>query len=487
MMEKRLKLAKRLLKPNGVLIVTIDENEGYHLGVLLEDLFPAYQRYQVTIVINPKGVSKANFSRVEEYAVFCVPGGEDLIAGEAVQLTRDADTTEGDNDELADGEWGLVRRRGTESKRSDRPSMFYPVFIDEERRVVVRIGDPIPEEADPDFSPHDGLRPIWPIDAKGQHRRWQLGAETMRAQLAEGKVALGRYNKKQDSWTINLWRPRKTRKRLKTVWWEKRHDAGTHGTNVLEALLGRDRSFPFPKSIYAVRDCLAAVCLDRPDALIVDFFAGSGTTLQATCMLNREDGGQRRCILVTNNEVDPDTRAALRLAGHLRGTPEYERHGIFESVTRPRCEAAIAGKRPDHSVVPGNYLDGRTFANGFEENVEFFRLDYLDADEVELGRAFESIHPALWLAAGARGKRPMPRKTAAYLIADGCGYAVLFDDGAFRAFEEELARTDDITHVFLATDSDDAYAEMRSQLAPELQTMQLYGDFLRHFRRVTRG
>ncbi|MGH8984632.1 MAG: DNA methyltransferase [Acidimicrobiia bacterium] len=80
MMERRLRLARRLLKPDGVLIVTIDENEVYHLGVLLEELFREYLRYQVTIVINPKGTAKVNFARVEEYALFLVPDtGSDVI------------------------------------------------------------------------------------------------------------------------------------------------------------------------------------------------------------------------------------------------------------------------------------------------------------------------------------------------------------------------------------------------------------------------
>jgi len=478
-MEKRLRLARRLLKPDGVLIVTIDENEGYHLGMLLEELLPAYLRYQVTMVINPKGVSKANFARVEEYAIFCVPAGKEIITGEAVVLTSD----NGDG-EAGDGEWGLVRRRGSESRRSDRPSMFYPIYIDEQARTVVSVGDPIPLTAKPDFRVREGLRPVWPIDNKGQHRRWQLGAETMRVQLAEGKLALGRYNKKQDSWTVNLWRPKKTHKRLKTVWWEKRHDAGTHGTNVVDALLGKDRSFPFPKSLYAVRDTLAAVVAEKPDALILDFFAGSGTTLHATCLLNQEDAGNRRCILVTNNEVEDQQDKYLRKEGHLPGDPEYEIHGIFEAVTCPRVEAAITGKRPDGRIAEGKYIDGKPYSDGFDENCEFFRLDYINPDRVELGKAFDKLHPLFWMKAGARAPRPktLPRK-GGFAVVESGGYAVLFDERAIHELVVALNAARDMTHVFVCTDSEDAYAEICELLPASITSERLYGDYLAEFRR----
>ena len=85
-MERRLEIAKDLLKPDGVLVVTIDEHEVHHLGVLLEQIFTGYLQYTVTIVHNPKGTGKVNFSRVNEYAIYCVPDtGEDVILGLPVE------------------------------------------------------------------------------------------------------------------------------------------------------------------------------------------------------------------------------------------------------------------------------------------------------------------------------------------------------------------------------------------------------------------
>jgi adenine-specific DNA-methyltransferase len=503
MMEKRLRLAKRLLKPDGVLIVTIDEHEVHHLGMLLEQLFREYQRYMVTIVNAPQGNDKANFSRVEEYAFFCVPPSEqELIQGspidfvpEAGELDLDLDEEdyeepepEGDHYLASDVEAnGYVsenaRRRGNQSLRRDRPHMFFPIYIDEQERRVVRAGPPIPLDAEPDFGEGDGLRPIWPIDSNGYHRRWRWGYDRMVKLIEAGEIRLGQYNKKRDTWAINRVQPKKAElKKLKTVWRHTSHNAGTHGSGLLAQLLGQGQTFSFPKSVYATRDCLAAVCRSRPNALIVDFFAGSGTTLHATLLMNEADGGRRRCILVTNNEVEERVARQLRKEGVLPADPEWEKHGVFEQVARPRCEAVVTGRRPDGIPIPGRYLNGRLFEEGFEENVEFYRLDYLDPDEVDLGFQFEAILPALWLAAGGIGDREKPEDGRGFSMPESSTYGVLFRESRFRHFGEALERRPEVTHVWLVTDSEEAYAEMRSALPTRLSVSMLYRDYLRNFR-----
>jgi len=324
-MEKRLRLAKLLLKPDGVLVVTVDANELHHLGMLLEKLFPEHLRYMVNIIINPKGVYKQNFARIEEQALYCCPQvGRDVIAGARADFMPDESDIFIDLDDESDElfpddarervqdsgahaepeyEYGLVRRRGSSSRREDRPSMFYPLYVDDQARRVVRAGESIALDDEPAFDRVDGLLPVWPINKKGQHGRWQVGAETMQKLIDAGDIVLGAYNRAQNSWTINRRGLKKVDRKLKTVWRRKSHDAGTHGTVLLGKILGEERLFPFPKSVYAVRDCVAPVVRERPNALIVDFFAGSGTTFHATCLLNAEDAGSRRCILVTNNEV----------------------------------------------------------------------------------------------------------------------------------------------------------------------------------------
>lgn len=304
-----------------------------------------------------------------------------------------------------------------------------------------------------------------------------------------GEIRVGKHNAQRDSWTINRVQPKNqaegaSLKKLKTVWRHTSHAAGTHGSGLLAKFLGRGVSFSFPKSVYATRDCVAAVCRSRPEALIVDFFGGSGTTLHSTLLMNAADGGRRRCILITNNEVDEKTTTRMHRKGLHRGDPEFEAEGIFEAVARPRIKAAITGVRPDGKPVQGTYLDGRPFVEGFEENATFFRLDYLNPDSIELGDAFDAIHPLLWLAAGGRGVRPtaFDFDSKEFFVSEKGGYAVLFTDAAVHDLEEELVGCDDIGHLYVITDSPDAYAEAVELLGHGRKTSMLYRDYLRNFR-----
>lgn len=523
-MEKRLLLAKDLLREDGVLIVTIDEHEVHHLGVLLEQVFPGRLLQTITIVMNPKGTGKINFARVNEYALFCLPKTtESVVTGlpehEADMLTgkrhvehvdqqdEDDEAEAADESVVTDEEevtaeeiadeaplpfpredlhlWELrhARRRGGESSyRHQRPNQFYPLYVDPEAGQVVGTGEGLPLDQEPSFEPVDGLVPLWPIDKEGNQRCWRYIPESMQKKIDGGFVVLGQASADGKSWTVNYWVPKTLRKKYKTVWWSTSHDAGTHGTSMLHKLLGDRTAFPFPKSLYAVRDTLLTVVRDRPNALILDFFAGSGTTLHATALINALDDGSRRCILVSNNEVAAKASDRLLRAGHLPGDEEYEKHGIFWRATRPRVEAAITGRR-DGKPIDGIYqgLD-RSFADGFEENVEFYDLVYLDRDSVRDGAEFAAVEPSLWLAAGGVGSRPSSDPTEPFAFHEDSNYAVLFDRKAFRRFLTQLRANPQVTHLYLVTDSESSFNQMRAKLPDGLTTSMLYRDYLGNFR-----
>ncbi|MCX7015970.1 MAG: DNA methyltransferase [Candidatus Sumerlaeota bacterium] len=533
MMQRRLELAKRLLKPDGVLIVTIDENEIGHLSVLLETIFPEYLRHMVATVINPKGTGKLNFARVDEYIFFCVPNnGASLIKGiptsagitgapgegalfypssapqpllEVMSAEEDDsddaeedDGPETDDTDVADitdeelpfppeeiGDWELrhARRRGSESSyRHQRKNQFYPIYIDVGERRVVRTGTALPLEGKPNFAKVGGLLPIWPIDKDGNERCWRFIPPKMQTLIDAKRVRLGQYNPTYDSWTLNIWERRPESKKLKTVWWKKAHDAGTHGTTLLHNILGRRATFPFPKSIYAVADALAAVVRTRPNALIVDFFAGSGTTLHSTCMLNAVYGGFRRCVLVTNNEVAANLAVRLKKEGTEPGSAEYEKQGICAAVTWPRVEAILLGRRRDKTRLPGQYLDGRAMSLGFEENAQYLKLDFLDPGEVKRGESYEAILPILWMMAGASGDFQLSKGSGKHHFPKGCPFCVLLREDHFKEFAAKLAERPDITHVFLVTDSVEAFHEMGSRIGKDKRCVQLYKSYLDNFK-----
>lgn len=528
MMERRLRLVKPLLKPDGVLIVTIDEHEVNHLGLLLEKLFPTHSIQMVNIVMNPKGTGKKNFARVDECAFFCVPNlGRLLISGVPTNvgkgmatapivvqpdllkerneeseldeiLTNEEDEGEDEGegeeseldetddfapDDISEWEKRHARRRGGESSyRHQRPDQFYPIYVDAERMRVVRIGEPIGRDETPSFDMVDGLQPIWPIDREDNHRVWRLVNTSMRTLLKEKRIAVGQYNETQNTFTLNLWVRRAKSKKLKTVWWDKLHDAGTHGTTLLHNVLGRRNAFPFPKSVYAVRDCIAAVVRDRPEAIVLDVFAGSGTTLHATCLLNSEDGGARRSVMVSNNELDAKTANQLQKRGSMVGDEAYDKEGIYYRATAPRSKAIVTGKRPDGAPIKGKYASGREMSKGFEENVSFFRIDYLDPDAVETGRQLRAILPALWLAAGGVGEIGPVADDAAWVMPESSTFAVLLNEARVGAFMQALKAREEVTHVWFVTNSEEHFAEMRAELKGRRKAGMLVRDYLRNFR-----
>jgi adenine-specific DNA-methyltransferase len=509
MMEKRLRLANRLLNRNGILICTIDEHEVHHLGVLLEQIFPAARRQLVTIVINPLGQARRQeLGRVEEYAYFLFCGDAEPAPVLDDLLNESKEITE------KKPRWERLLRGGTDSDRASRKRGFYPVFIDPKTRRIVEVGEPLPLEASRyDVKVFDSYVVVWPLRKNGDEGRWRLQASTLRRYVEQGFAKVGAYDRTNDRWSIlylgdamqrriedgdivvtgrdpvngavNVEYANATSTVAKTVWNRGTHRAGEYGSRVLSDFLG-ERRFPFPKSLYAVADTLRVAVGNNPDALIVDFFAGSGTTLHATALLNDEDGGRRRSIVVTNNEVEEALANGLRAEGYRLGDPEFERHGIFEAVMRPRCEAAVTGVRADGTPVEGEYLNGRPYAEGLPENVEFYRLDYLDPDEVDLGLQFEAILPALWMAAGGVGSREKPEEGQGFSMPEGSTYGVLFREARFRQFREALEERSEVTRVWLVTDSEEAYAEMCSALSSRLSVSMLYTDYLRNFRINTR-
>lgn len=241
------------------------------------------------------------------------------------------------------------------------------------------------------------------------------------------------------------------------------------------------RSFPYPKSLYAVEDTLRFFIKDKPGALVLDFFSGSGTTAHAVMRLNKQYGGRRQCISVTNNEVAADEQKALREQGFRPGDPEWEKWGICDYITKPRVQAAITGKTPDGEPIKGDYkfTDEFPMADGFEENAEFFTLTYEAEKSVGHNLAYARIAPLLWLRAGACGKRIDKLPVEGWAVADA--YGLLTEVDKATPFITALAKAHDARLAFIVTDDDRRFQSVARRLPKGVEPVRLYESYLTNF------
>jgi adenine-specific DNA-methyltransferase len=266
-----------------------------------------------------------------------------------------------------------------------------------------------------------------------------------------------------------------------STWTRASHNAEIHGTDLLKALIG-ERAFPFPKSLHAVEDCLRLFIADKPNAVVLDFFSGSGTTAHAVMRLNRQDEGRRQCICITNNEVAAEEQVSLRNKGLRPGDADWEKWGICEYITKPRVAAAITGKNPDGEDIEGEYKfsDEFSISEGFEENAEFFTLTYETPVAVSHNRAFARIAPLLWIRAGSEGRQINTISAEGWEVADTYGLLINLDRAAPFCRAVETKGT--IRIAYIVTDDDRRFQSVTRHLPSAVEAVRLYESYLTNFR-----
>lgn len=504
-MQKRLEIAKRLLNPgDSVLIVTIDEKEYLHLGCLLEETFKDANVQMVSSVINSKGIARDEFFRVNEY-IFVVRFG--CCVASALPLP---DEWRGNikTSTTKEVRWGSLMRSGSGSGRNDSPGCFYPVFISADKKHICGVGEVVPVGVDRHsvIAP-EGQIALFPIHDDGTEGRWQYSREKFIDIQKRGFVRIStqtrsgvtlRYisegwQKKVDNGQIAVLGRAEDGSLILddseyvqeyipcNQWWIPTHNATEFGTKLLNGIIGK--RFSFPKSLYAVHDVIKFFVVNKPNALVIDFFAGSGTTLHAVNLLNAEDGGHRRCIMVTNNEISGDEAKALTAQGHRPGDDAWNALGIARYVTWPRTVCSIEGHDINGKPLKGSYIGSDIpMADGFAANAVFFKLGFLDKTKVSLGMQFKELLSTLWMKAGAIGKCPVIDVSVPdMLILPENKMAILTDENRFGEFAEQLAQHSEIEVVYFVTDYESSYVAMTQALEGKT-TYQLYRDYLDNFR-----
>ncbi len=422
MMKSRLSIAKRLLNPkDSVLICTIDEKEYLHLGCLLEELFPEANIQMVSDVIHPSGVARTNqFSRVDEYLFFVALG--DAKPAQTSDSMLDFEMT-GDYGKAAGSSitWRRMIRAGSNSLRQHSENCFYPIFVDTTTDKIHSIGFPPGKGVDRNTVPTpEGCLAVWPIHINGDEGVWQISRPKLVDALNKGTARLGKKNRfgayamnylsegmvreiergeisvlgKDENGALILERSTEKLLPAKSVWNKKSHDATQYGSYLVNGILGNKR-FTYPKSLYSTHDAIKFYVDSNPNATIIDFFAGSGTTLHAINLLNAEDGGRRKCILVTNNEISEteekdfikNNPQSLKEDGSIdRDSSQFKRYqeqlGIATFVTWPRTVCSIEGQDINGIPLSGDYLvsdkngDPIPMARGFNTNVKYLKCDW---------------------------------------------------------------------------------------------------------------
>ena len=217
--------------------------------------------------------------------------------------------------------------------------MFYPIIFNENASQILDIGEAMPLSEHPSsvMEKKANRLYLWPIRPNGTEGNWQLGKDELKERLSKGYIKWGKITntgiyvtflkrgsiQKIEDKEVNVVgrdvvsgivlvdNSNYSRSFIPGTQWNiANHDASYKGTQLLSKFIGN--RFSFPKSLYAVHDTIRFFVANNPNALILDFFSGSGTTLHAVNLLNKEDGGHRRCIMVTNNEVSAEEEKAFR-------------------------------------------------------------------------------------------------------------------------------------------------------------------------------
>lgn len=283
-MSNRINISKELLRPDGILAIAIDDEEHSYLKIICDEIF-SRENYMGTLVIQnkPSGrTTDAYFATCHEYVLFYSreKGLPEINFFELTEKQK-REYKEGQGDDSY--KWRDFLRTGGYSTPEERPNSYYPIYFDPSNNHISLKKENL------------NYIQVLPVDSEGKKRVWRKIPSSFIDHVNKGEIKISRNN--NEGWKVQIIDKIKKGIRPKSVWIDSKYDSSSHGTKLLKKMFSGEKLFSFPKSIYAVQDIIDIFTERGNDDIVLDFFAGSGTTAHAILELNKKDEGSRQFIL----------------------------------------------------------------------------------------------------------------------------------------------------------------------------------------------
>jgi adenine-specific DNA-methyltransferase len=438
-MESRLRLAKNLLSNKGIIIVAIDDYECHTLRLLMDELFGEDNRLGTIVVVhNPRGRNDDKyFATMHEYMLIYAKNSSNANIAKFEFKEEELDQFD-KKDNISAFALTSFMRTGNNSDRNTRPKLYYPIYIDPNNFTLSLVK-------------HDGWVELLPVNPKGEEKTWRWGKETF---IDKWQTEL--LVKKTDN-NFRIYKKRRITdvkgKKPRTVWYSPRYDASSNGIMVLNNILGNKHGFPYPKSLYTVEDILE-LCTKK-DSLVLDYFAGSGTTGQAVLDLNSKDGGKRKFILCTNNE-----------------------NNIATDVCYPRISKVMQGyqKQSGEAVV------------GLGDNLKYYKTEFVSATPVnptDKGKEQLTRQSIEMLTLKESTFEKVLEKPEYVIYKNSDKYTgIIFDQTIFDGFKKEVAGYNKPICLYIFSLADEDFSEEFKDMSDIIKICSIPEAILRVYRRI---
>jgi adenine-specific DNA-methyltransferase len=445
-MYSRLKIARNILKESGVALVAIDDYETATLRLLMDELYGENNRLGTIVVVhNPGGRSDDEFVATSHEYMLVYAKNRGRAKINPLPFTEKQLEEYKYEDDISKYKLQSFKRTGSNSRREDRPNLYYPIFYNPRTKKIS-----LKQET------REYIK-ILPLDTQGKDRVWRWSKEYVAKKLTTEFNIVSKNDK------FNIYVKKRylgnsdEGSKPKTFWFGPKYNASTYGTILLQNILHKDKPFDYPKSLYTVIDALL-ISGDK-NSLICDFFAGSGTTGHAVLHLNKEDSGNRKFILCTNNENN-------------NGGDK-----IAEDICYPRLKKVIEG----YKNLKGEWVEG------LGGNLKYFKTDFVDAEPTDKNKRKLTDQVTEMICIKEGTFEPVLDRTHFKIFKNNNHYAgIILDQLVIPEFKKVIKDINGKFSIYVFSLSDETFDEEFSDVKQKIKLSPIPEAILMVYRRIIR-